>query len=233
MAKKVVGEDGKTYKVKKPFYKRVWFWILAVIVVAAIGGAIGGGNSDTSASSDKASSSKTSKAKSSSSKKDDGKISREQFDNIKLGDLMQNADGGVTLDELTKSFGKPDSTSTSTTNGVTVDMVTWTNVEGGLGANIIVGFNNKSAYSKNITGFKFDRDKKITLADFEAVANGNAYSDIIKKFGEPDGLNESLIGGTKTVIASYMSGVKGSLGANFNITFTNDVVSGKSQSNME
>lgn len=42
--KKVVGEDGKTYtmKEKKPIYKRVWFWILAVILVAGIGGALGG-----------------------------------------------------------------------------------------------------------------------------------------------------------------------------------------------
>lgn len=42
--KKVIGEDGKTYvmKEKKPIYKRVWFWILAVIIVAGIGGALGG-----------------------------------------------------------------------------------------------------------------------------------------------------------------------------------------------
>ena len=41
--KKVIGEDGKTYvmKEKKPIYKRVWFWILAVIVVVGIGGALG------------------------------------------------------------------------------------------------------------------------------------------------------------------------------------------------
>lgn len=32
MAKKVVGEDGKVYKVKKPLYKRAWFWVLVVVV---------------------------------------------------------------------------------------------------------------------------------------------------------------------------------------------------------
>ncbi|HCR3611557.1 TPA: phage immunity protein, partial [Enterococcus faecium] len=30
MAKKVMGQDGKMYKVSKPFYKKVWFWVLAV-----------------------------------------------------------------------------------------------------------------------------------------------------------------------------------------------------------
>ena len=29
-------------KIKKPIYKRVWFWILAVLIVACIGGGIGG-----------------------------------------------------------------------------------------------------------------------------------------------------------------------------------------------
>lgn len=47
--KKVVGEDGKTYymKEKKPIYKRVWFWILIVLVVGGIAGALGG-DDDTS-----------------------------------------------------------------------------------------------------------------------------------------------------------------------------------------
>lgn len=45
--KKVTSEDGKTYvmKEKKPFYKRVWFWILAIIILfAVIGGALGENN---------------------------------------------------------------------------------------------------------------------------------------------------------------------------------------------
>lgn len=44
--KKVIGEDGKTYvmKEKKPFYKRVWFWILAVMILVVIGGSLGGGD---------------------------------------------------------------------------------------------------------------------------------------------------------------------------------------------
>ena len=47
MAKRVRGEDGKLYKVKKPFYKKVWFWILVVILVAAVGGSLGGNSKDS------------------------------------------------------------------------------------------------------------------------------------------------------------------------------------------
>ncbi|MDU5466352.1 MAG: hypothetical protein E6084_00600 [Peptoniphilus harei] len=35
MAKKIKGEDGKMYVEKKPFYKRVWFIVLVVIVIIA------------------------------------------------------------------------------------------------------------------------------------------------------------------------------------------------------
>ena len=41
-------ENGKTPKAKKPIYKRIWFWIVVVIVVAVIGSALGGGDEGTS-----------------------------------------------------------------------------------------------------------------------------------------------------------------------------------------
>lgn len=46
MAKKVVGEDGKVYKVKKPLYKRAWFWFL-VVAVAFIATGLQGGSNDS------------------------------------------------------------------------------------------------------------------------------------------------------------------------------------------
>lgn len=60
MAKKVVGEDGKRYKVKKPFFKRVWVWIFIVIIVIIVAASLGS-KSDKSA--DKSSDNKSSKSK--------------------------------------------------------------------------------------------------------------------------------------------------------------------------
>lgn len=228
MAKKVTSEDGKTYKVKKPFYKRIWFWILAVVVVIAIAGGLGSQGNKNSGNK-----TTTSKTATSSSKKEGGKITRTEFDSIKLGDLMQNGNGGAKLDDLKSKFGNPSSTSSSTTNGVKTDLVTWTNVEGGWGANVIVSFTDGNAFSKNLTGFKLGRKQKITLADFNAFQNGTKYADFTSKWGQPDYYNESLIGGQKNVVAGYTSGVKGDLGSNFNVTFTNDALSGKTQSNMK
>jgi len=233
MSKKVVGPDGKTYKVEKPFYKRVWFWILAIIIVIGISGALGGNSSSDSSSSSSDSSSKSSSQSASSKEDTTGKITRSQFDSIKIGDLMSNADGGDTLDSLTQKFGKPSSTSSDTTNDVKTDIVTWTNVTGGFGANVIVSFTNNHAYSKNLTGFKLSRKQTIKLSDFNSFNDGLKYTDFTAKWGQPDYYDESLIAGDTTVIAGYTSGVKGGFGANFNVTFTNGALSGKTQSDMK
>lgn len=239
--KKITGEDGKTYtvKVKKPIYKRVWFWVLIVIIAIVALSQLGGGSGDNK-SADKTSNTKSSQtsksatsATSSSTKQDDGKITRAQFDAIKIGDLMSGGQGGTKLDDLTKEFGKPSSTTTDTTDNVKTDIDTWTNVEGGWGANVIVTFSNGNAVAKNLTGFKLSRKQKITLADFNGFANGLKYTDFTAKWGQPDYYDETLIGGSTTIVAGYTSGVKGDLGANFNVTFTNGALSGKTQSSMK
>ena len=37
MSKKIKDENGNVYVQKKPFYKKVWFWLLVVIVVICAG----------------------------------------------------------------------------------------------------------------------------------------------------------------------------------------------------
>lgn len=63
MAKKVMGQDGKMYKVKKPFYKRVWFWVLIVLLFFGIAGALSGGEKKDSATATSTSTNKETTAK--------------------------------------------------------------------------------------------------------------------------------------------------------------------------
>lgn len=230
MAKKIKDENGNTYVQKKPFYKRVWFWILVVIVIGVASSMGGNKDKESKTTDNKTESSTTSSNKSSESS---AKIKRSDFDAIKIGDLMQSADGGDTLDSLKQKFGEPNDASSSETNDVKTDIVTWDKVDNKIGSSMVISFTDGKAFSKDLTGFKLTRKNKIDLAQFNAITNGTSYNDVINKFGEPDNYTETLIAGEKQTMAMYTSGVKGDFGANFNVTFTNDVVSGKSQSSMK
>ncbi|EIA6646515.1 DUF4352 domain-containing protein [Enterococcus faecalis] len=94
MSKKVMGQAGKTYKVKKPFYKRVWFWILAVILIVIIGSALNGG-SDSNKASDNGGEKVTKSSTSASSSKE------EKSDTFyKIGDTVKVGDAEYTLNSV-------------------------------------------------------------------------------------------------------------------------------------
>ncbi|KRL01355.1 hypothetical protein FC81_GL001500 [Liquorilactobacillus capillatus DSM 19910] len=228
MSKKIIGEDGKTYKVKKPFYKRIWFWVLVVLVIS-VGSQMGNSKSD-SAKNTSNNSSKTASSKSNSAKKSVTGLTEGNFNKITLSE-----NNGTTVADVQKLFGKKaDSTSEQTIQNIKSEMHAFNNVDGGsLGSNIIVGFSNNHAISKAITGIKVDRVKKVSLSEFNNVSNGTTKDKIQASFGKPNGISLTNIGDQTTEIWTYTSGVKGSLGSNFEITFTNDAVSGKTQTNMQ
>lgn len=220
MTKKNKKENKNVYVAKKPFYKRVWFWFIAVLAIIVIGGAIGGG-SDPDAPS-------TSESKPSSNNKvaTQNTAFRKAFDNITVGDLMSHGDGGTTLDTVEKALGKPSATSTTTIQGIETKNYIWS--KGGV--SITVVFNGDQAVSKHITGFKFSRASKFTLDAYNSLEDGSAYEDVVSKYGEPDGLSEMIIGGNKNVTATWATGTKG---GTITLEFTNDSLVSKAQSGLE
>ena len=85
-----------------------------------------------------------------------------------------------------------------------------------------------------ITGFKWTgRPTKLDKKAFNTIADGSTYESVIKKYGEPDGLDESLIMGKKTVAATWITGVKGDTGANAVLTFTNNKLTDKTQTDLK
>lgn len=97
MAKKVMGEDGKMYKVKKPFYKRVWFWVLIVIIVAIVGSSLGG--SDDKSANDNGGTKVETTAKSSDKKADDSTKFYKVGDTVKVGDVNYTLNSVELTDE--------------------------------------------------------------------------------------------------------------------------------------
>ncbi|MCP0885883.1 DUF3862 domain-containing protein [Ligilactobacillus sp. WILCCON 0076] len=221
MSKKIKDENGNVYVKKKPFYKRVWFWILAIIVIAIVGGSMSGKSKSDSSSSN---------ASSSSSKKETNKINKDNFDKITVSDST-----GTSPSDVKEMFGKsPNSTSEQTVENVKAKMYTWSGVANGdITSSIVIGFENDHAISKAISGLKVTRSSKITLSDFDSLENGTSKADVTSKFGDPNGYSYTNIAGQESEIWEYTSGVKGDLGANFSVTFDNGVVSGKTQTSMK
>ncbi|WP_390404477.1 DUF3862 domain-containing protein [Lacticaseibacillus jixiensis] len=201
---------------------------IGVTLAAALSLAACGSSSSSSSKSSDAKSSQSSKA-ASSSKADTAKVTKADYDAIKLGDMTKSGQGGDTFDALTTKFGKPASSTTSETNGIKTEMDTWDNVDGKAGAHLVMTFVDKNAVGKNITNLAVALKKNVSLADYNGIATGTKFADVNAKFGDPASLNESLMAGQKTVIAIYTNGDMSSM----TLTFSNDALTTKAQSNLK
>lgn len=175
---------------------------------------------------------RTSKEKSNSVDKtiSQNKELRSKFDQIKVGDLMSKGKGGDTEKQVKALLGSPNSTTSSKTEGIKTSGATWNKGK----VSITVAYVDKHAISKMITGFKWTgRPAKLDKKAFDSIADGSTYESVIKKYGEPDGLDESLIMGKKTVAATWITGVKGDTGANAVLTFTNNKLTDKTQTDLK
>lgn len=200
----------------------------AVVIAGLSLSACSSSNNESSS----AKSTQTSKKKSSSADKiiSQNKELRSKFDQIKVGDLMSKGKGGDTEKQVKALLGSPNSTTSSKTEGIKTSGATWNKGK----VSITVAYVDKHAISKMITGFKWTgRPAKLDKKAFDSIADGSTYESVIKKYGEPDGLDESLIMGKKTVAATWITGVKGDTGANAVLTFTNNELTDKTQTDLK
>lgn len=203
--------------------------LISAVVIAGLSlSACSSSNNENSS----AKSTQTSKKKSSSVDKiiSQNKELRSKFDQIKVGDLMSKGKGGDTEKQVKALLGSPNSTTSSKTEGIKTSGASWTKGK----VTITVAYVDKHAISKMITGFKWTgRPAKLDKKAFDAIADGSTYESVIKKYGEPDGLDESLIMGKKKVSATWLTGVKGDTGANAVLTFTNNKLTDKTQTDLK
>lgn len=189
-------------------------------------------NTSSSSSVEQTTSSKSETTASSTSVDETKKAVRDVYDSVVVGDLMNNGEGGTTKDTVVNAYGNPASTSTTSINGMNVEQVTWIGNGNATGITVSIQFINNNATSKMISGFQFSRDSKIGLTEFNNLATGTSYADVVNTLGEPDTTSESLISGSKSVTANWITGIKGNVGANFVLQFTNDSLTSKSQSSL-
>lgn len=199
----------------------------AAVIVAAFSLAACSSSSDDTASSKASSSSKVEKKNETISQ---NKKLRTNFDKIKVGELSNHGAGGDSLKDVQKLFGKPTSTTSTKVDNYKVKSYSWTKD----GVDVSVSAENDKVVSKVITGFKWgSRDQKLTLKAYNSIADGTSYEEVVKKYNEPDGLDESLLLGQKTVTATWFTGIKGDSGAYVSLTFENDKLTSKMQSDLK
>lgn len=213
MAKKIKDENGNIYVQKKPFYKRVWFWILVVILIFIGFGSAGSKNNGKDSAGSNSSSSSSSNA---------SKINQANFDKINISET-----DGTSKADVEKMFGKkPSSSSSQTIQGVSADECIWHGTS--LGSTVTVAFANGHAISKGIAGLP--SSNKVSTSQYNSIQNGMTKDEVIKKLGKPTGRTYSSIAGQNAEMLEYIG--KGNVGANMNVTITNGTVSGKAQSGM-
>ncbi|ODJ54833.1 DUF4352 domain-containing protein [Brochothrix thermosphacta] len=143
MAKQIVkGEDGKEYevRVKKPFYKKWWVWVLIVLVLLFIIGAVGG-NSDNEDTPKKNTSTK-------SKTKSEEKLDKE----YKVGETVSYKGYEITVNSI--EFPKPGE----------YDSID----DGKKYAEVNITINNKTGETQSYNPYDFQISENGTRHDFNA-----------------------------------------------------------------
>lgn len=154
---------------------------------------------------------------------------RNNFDKIAVCDMANMGEGGSTVNDVKKMFGEPSSTSTSQIDGVNSQDLTWSKS----GITITIQFIESKAVARSITGFEYLRKDRIGLKEFNALADGTSYDQVIAQFKKPDSITETIILGSKTTMATWVTGVKGDFGSSVVLTFTDNALTGKAQTNIK
>jgi len=235
--RKFTDENGKTYyaKEKKPFYKKVWFWLLAgVVLIIAIN--MGGGDDQAAETASTGANTSSEMATESGTEEEVASLLA-MYEAIQLGDILGDTTVGTPREEIVSQFGEPDSTSQSTSaNGGTAEFSIWSSPEGGeLLSTLTVEFTDGYATGKSVSELPVEKGTEITLEKFNSIPTDGTYTyeQAVADLGNPDSFIEHIWGGVRTVLPTWTTNASGGLGANFQITFEDGVATSKSHFGLE
>lgn len=209
-------------KFKKPFYKKWWVWLIALVIIGSI--AVGGGeDSSQPVNTSNGASEESDESKDTSKDKDSAKLSEEEFGKIK---------DGMTYEEVVEIIGSEGEVLSETgekgTDLHTV-MYTWEG-EGSLGANANLTFQGGELVNKSQFGVGEGSDVKVTKEQFDKIENGMTYDEVVNIIGgEGNLLSESGEKGTDMHTVMYEYSGEGDLGANASFMFQGGELVNKSQ----
>jgi len=134
--------------------KKFFKWVLivfAILIAIGVGASMSGDDSAEPTSSTQPTPADK-KEKPKEEKKDSGKITKEEYEAIVVGDSL-TGEGGMTIDEAIKKFGEPQTRTESQSGDLKIEMLDWP-AEGDFGANVSITFSNGKASGKSNFGLK-------------------------------------------------------------------------------
>lgn len=220
-------------KVKKPFYKKWWVWLIAVII---IGAATSGGEESTDQAKDTEKTEETSEAKEVAKTEEtqteekpaakEGVLTEEKFAQIK---------DGMTYEEVVAVVGSEGKLLSETgEKGSEFHTVMYEFETDGVLSNSTMMFQGNKLTNKAQVGLGGGSDVEVTLEQFNQIQNGMTLEEVIAIVGgEGEIVSESGEKGSEfhTVMYSYTG--KGSLGANVSLMFQGNKLQNKSQAGLE
>ncbi|MFX5502496.1 hypothetical protein ACM5ME_21240 [Bacillus subtilis] len=140
-------------KVKKPFYKRVWFWVIVAIVVIGAAGVNSGGDTETASTETKDTATKATETKAApkkEEKKEEKKETNKKETNKKTisMDEFKKIENGMSKEEVEKLIGGAGTLDSSAGEGqYKTEIYSWEG-DTGFGANANVTFQDGKVQGK-------------------------------------------------------------------------------------
>lgn len=203
-------------KEKKPFYKKWWFILIAIIVI--IGALAGRGNKkEVDVSTDKTTSStQSTESTSSTPAKSENKITYENFCSIQMG---------MTYDQVKELLGDGQEQSSNEVSGIKTVMYSWS---GSGVSNMNVTIQNNEVVGKAQSGLYKDK-ANITMDQYNKIENGMTYDQVKGILGEGEISSQTKIMDAESTMYSYIN----KDGSNANFTFDASGMSAKAQFNLK
>lgn len=217
-------------KKKKLFYKKWWFWVLAIIVVVGIAGGVGE-SGEQAQKEEKKETTETATTTTATPKEEPkqedkkGVVTKEKFEQIK---------DGMTYEEVVKIIGAEGELLSETgEKGTQFHTVIYQfEGDGTFGANANFTFQGGKLVNKAQFGIEDAAASKVTITkeEFDKIQNGMTYEEVVKIVGgEGHKISETGKPGAPDHTVMYDYQGEGELGANASLMFQGGKLINKSQ----
>jgi hypothetical protein len=225
-------------KVKKPFYKKWWVWLIAVII---IGAAASGGEEGTNQAKDTEEKQEQTENTSEESKevaapeetKSDEKPAAKK--GVLTEEKFAKINDGMTYEEVTAIIGAEGNLLSETgEKGTQFHTVMYEFETDGIFSNSTMMFQDNKLMNKAQFGLGGGSDVEITIDQFNQIQNGMTLEEVVAIVGgEGEIVSESGEKGTDFHTVMYSYDGNGGLGANVSLMFQGNKLQNKSQFGLE